>query len=396
MRRSRWYRTRCCSTVGGIRSPRPASHWRAEDALPFELDLSRDLRQRQPRPPATARPSRCVVMSPTPARRRRGARDPDDLERPGRSTAGAHARAHHSPPQPAALRRRSASAGSTRRTAPPLGALPIPESRRSSEVSPIAGPGRGFASLATSWHFQREILLADERDRGVHARAGHLARDHRLRPASAAHRPCRLCRRRRRDAPLRRRPLRPRPPTARFSGSPTAPAWHAAPTCPPTASRLLAPPPGASQGAGRCHLLRACSASATRSRSPAAAIRRIMELVTPHHAGGVPALVRRAVRDEDYREHRRAPARWVQRAGAVSRWTGSWLTTFVTPDPREHSTLTPAHRAELERAMDCVRQAGREVVCAIRCSSTSTSRSPSACGPSAYFGQVQEARDRAR
>jgi hypothetical protein len=51
----------------------------------------------------------------------------------------------------------------------------------------------------------------------------------------------------------------------------------------------------------------------------------------------------------------------VQKAGAVPRWTGSWTTMFVTPDPHEEVGLSRAHRNELEESMDRVRQAGREV-----------------------------------
>ena len=44
------------------------------------------------------------------------------------------------------------------------------------------------------------------------------------------------------------------------------------------------------------------------------------------------ALTFRAVRPEDYAEiAERLP--WVQRAGARFRWTGSWLSMFVTADP---------------------------------------------------------------
>lgn len=77
------------------------------------------------------------------------------------------------------------------------------------------------------------------------------------------------------------------------------------------------------------------------------------------------ALTYRAVRKEDYAE---AAQRldWVQRAGAEERWTGSWLSTFVTPDPlssesRSSSLVSPEQSAELSSQMDRFRQAGREV-----------------------------------
>ncbi|WP_433796242.1 hypothetical protein [Actinoplanes sp. CA-252034] len=67
----------------------------------------------------------------------------------------------------------------------------------------------------------------------------------------------------------------------------------------------------------------------------------------------------RAVRPEDYAE---AAGRldWVQRAGCSFRWTGSWLTAFVTPDPRSRVEVTAAERAELTEQLDRFRQAGRE------------------------------------
>ena len=72
------------------------------------------------------------------------------------------------------------------------------------------------------------------------------------------------------------------------------------------------------------------------------------------------AITFRAVRPEDYAEiAERLPG--VQRAGARFRWTGSWLSAFVTADPLGAFELSPERRTELENLMDCVRQAGREV-----------------------------------
>lgn len=67
----------------------------------------------------------------------------------------------------------------------------------------------------------------------------------------------------------------------------------------------------------------------------------------------------RAVRPRDYAE---AAERldWVQRAGARFRWTGSWLTAFVTPDPLGAVGLTQNQRQALTRQIDRFRQAGRE------------------------------------
>jgi len=52
---------------------------------------------------------------------------------------------------------------------------------------------------------------------------------------------------------------------------------------------------------------------------------------------------------------------WVQKAGASFRWTGSWLSAFVIPDPKEVVELTKEKRKELVRHLDRFRQAGREV-----------------------------------
>jgi hypothetical protein len=71
-------------------------------------------------------------------------------------------------------------------------------------------------------------------------------------------------------------------------------------------------------------------------------------------------LLFRAVRPEDYAEiAERLP--WVQKAGGTLRWTGSWSTMFVTPDPRDEFGLSRANRRELEVHLDRVRQAGRDV-----------------------------------
>ena len=68
----------------------------------------------------------------------------------------------------------------------------------------------------------------------------------------------------------------------------------------------------------------------------------------------------RAVRPEDYAEAaERLP--WVQRAQARSRWTGSWLSTFVTADPRQQAGLSEPRKRELREHVDRFRQVGRDV-----------------------------------
>jgi hypothetical protein len=69
----------------------------------------------------------------------------------------------------------------------------------------------------------------------------------------------------------------------------------------------------------------------------------------------------RAVRDEDFREIAER-LDWVSKAGARARWTGSWLTEFVTADPVGRYNLAPDEYEMLAARMNCVRQAGRDVV----------------------------------
>ena len=67
----------------------------------------------------------------------------------------------------------------------------------------------------------------------------------------------------------------------------------------------------------------------------------------------------RAVRPEDYAEAaERLP--WVQEAGSVFRWTGSWLSAFVTPDPLGTVYLEAEKRIDLTNQLNRFRQAGRE------------------------------------
>jgi hypothetical protein len=71
------------------------------------------------------------------------------------------------------------------------------------------------------------------------------------------------------------------------------------------------------------------------------------------------SLTFRAVRPEDYAEAaERLP--WVQRAGCAFRWTGSWQTAFVTPDPLGGVEITTAERGNLEAQLNRFRQVGRE------------------------------------
>jgi Baseplate J-like protein len=71
------------------------------------------------------------------------------------------------------------------------------------------------------------------------------------------------------------------------------------------------------------------------------------------------AVTYRAVRPEDYVAAAKTLP-WVQTAGTVFRWTGSWLTVFTTADPRATDVLGPQRRAELIALLDRYRMAGYE------------------------------------
>lgn len=67
----------------------------------------------------------------------------------------------------------------------------------------------------------------------------------------------------------------------------------------------------------------------------------------------------RAVRPEDY-EAAAQTLPWVQQAGTVFRWTGSWLTVFTTPDPKGREGLTTDQHTQLIDLLNCYRLAGYE------------------------------------
>lgn len=69
----------------------------------------------------------------------------------------------------------------------------------------------------------------------------------------------------------------------------------------------------------------------------------------------------RAVRTEDYAEAL-TRLEWVQAAGAVARWTGSWLSIIATPDPEDAVALSDPWRDDGRRQLDRFRQAGRDVI----------------------------------
>ncbi|HEY5960349.1 MAG TPA: hypothetical protein VIV60_27535 [Polyangiaceae bacterium] len=68
-----------------------------------------------------------------------------------------------------------------------------------------------------------------------------------------------------------------------------------------------------------------------------------------------------AVTPEDYGEQT-ARLDFVQRGYARLRWTGSWNTVFASADPYDSYSLTDDQFAAVEGWLDCVRQAGRDVI----------------------------------
>jgi hypothetical protein len=68
-----------------------------------------------------------------------------------------------------------------------------------------------------------------------------------------------------------------------------------------------------------------------------------------------------ALRPEDYGA-RAEDLDFVQKAQGTARWTGSWLSTFVAVDPLGASAMTETQLRAVENRMNCVRQAGRDVL----------------------------------
>jgi hypothetical protein len=103
------------------------------------------------------------------------------------------------------------------------------------------------------------------------------------------------------------------------------------------------------------------------------------------------AVTHRAVQPIDFEEIVERDLAWVQQAGAQMRWTGSWPTVFVTPDPFDEVGLSAAHRTEVEHLIDRVRQAGREAkVMAPRYANIDLEIMV-CVAPNAYRGEVKEA-----
>ena len=73
------------------------------------------------------------------------------------------------------------------------------------------------------------------------------------------------------------------------------------------------------------------------------------------------AVTYRAVRPEDYAAAAELLP-WVQKAGCAFRWTGSWISAFVTADPAGQIGLDATEVQDLDYQEERYRQAGREVI----------------------------------
>lgn len=355
-------------------------HWRAEDALPFELDLSATHVSAN-LVPATAGLTALehVAIDSTPdddiplTVERAGPYDPDR-----RSRAILH---RFSLP----LSARFGLGWLFSTDPPPLGAFPVPEVLVE-EVQPAAGTPETWAADEL-WQHQREILRADDLDQVFTLEPGTWTEiigfdrlGERITHADyAAGDGVTL---RFGDGTFGRRP--PDDTVFRVTYR-TGPGRRA--NLPADAVTELSPPPMAPSGAQAPAL-----AGITTVRNPLAVMggrdpedleraRRLMP-------EAFRALVWRAVLDEDFEEIAERLA-WVQQAGAVTRWTGSWRTTFVTPDPQGSFTLSEPRRQSLERLMDCVRMAGREVHVLDPVFTNLDLEIVICIEPGAYFGQVQ-------
>jgi predicted phage baseplate assembly protein len=97
-----------------------------------------------------------------------------------------------------------------------------------------------------------------------------------------------------------------------------------------------------------------------------------------------------AVRPEDYGTQAEKLA-FVQRGNAKLRWTGSWGSIFASADPFGSFQLSSEQFAALEGWLDCVRQAGRDVIVKDPRFRTLDLEITICVEPSAYPGQVAQA-----
>ncbi len=96
----------------------------------------------------------------------------------------------------------------------------------------------------------------------------------------------------------------------------------------------------------------------------------------------------RAVRASDYQAAAQSLP-WVQRAGTVFRWTGSWLTVFTTPDPLESEVLTVEQHTELIELLNRYRLAGYESYVPSPCYVSLDLEIKVCASPDAFRGDVE-------
>lgn len=369
---------------GGAAQTVTRLHWREEDALRFELDLA-DAHVSANIVPATAGLTAESVFAV--ATRPAGHDDlPLTVERIGPLDAFAGIRAilhRFSLPLTAAR-----GLGWLYRThPPPLGAFPLPEVVVDA-VAPDAGPPEAFARTGEGWTFAREILRADEQDQAFAIEPGTWRQvisfertGERIVHADYAGGDGYTLRFG--DGTFGRRP--PDGSVFRVTYR-TGPGTRA--NLPADSITALAPPPAAPAGAaapalaGILAVRNPLAVGGARDPETMALARRIIP-------EAFRALTFRAVRDEDFAEIA-GRLDWVTRAGAATRWTGSWLTTFVTPDPKGSYTLSDARRAELENLLDSVRQAGRPAEVCDPVFVDIDLDIAICTEPGSYFGQVKE------
>jgi predicted phage baseplate assembly protein len=98
----------------------------------------------------------------------------------------------------------------------------------------------------------------------------------------------------------------------------------------------------------------------------------------------------RAVTDDDYVAATRTLP-WVERAGCARRWTGSWLTAFVTPEPASSEIVLTGQRQQLITLLDSMRMAGVEVYAPDPHYVAIDLRIELCVAPEAFAAQVQQA-----
>jgi hypothetical protein len=101
------------------------------------------------------------------------------------------------------------------------------------------------------------------------------------------------------------------------------------------------------------------------------------------------AVTYRAVQPQDYADAA-ALLPWVQQAGCAFRWTGSWVSAFVTADPEGQIGLSSDEVQDLVYQEDRYRQAGREVIISQPIYANLDMEIEVCARPDAYAGEVRQ------